>query len=233
MTPTRGTGRATALQAVLLDMDGLLVDSEPLWFHAEADAFARLDAGREWTHEDARRLVGQQIIRSAQIIAEAAGSAEPAEHVRDWMVDAIVGSLRKEVPFKPGAAELLTRLRDAGVPAALVSSSYRRLLDPVLLAVPEQSIAVSVAGDEVMRGKPDPEPYLRACQLLGVDPSGCVVLEDSPTGSQAGVAAGCVVVQVPDLVARPASAPWVERASLVDLGVAELKDLVRAHRQGS
>jgi HAD superfamily hydrolase (TIGR01509 family) len=107
--------------------------------------------------------------------------------------------LARRVPWKPGARSLLAELRAAGVPLALVSSSYRRLVDAVLGHLPAGTFATSVAGDEVRRPKPSPEPYVTAAARLGVDPRDCVVLEDSPTGVAAGEAAGAVVVAVPDL----------------------------------
>jgi HAD superfamily hydrolase (TIGR01509 family) len=110
-------------------------------------------------------------------------------------------------PPMPGADRLLADLRGLGVPLALVSSSYRVLVEAVLQhgAGP---FDVVVAGDEVTCGKPDPEPYVLAARLLGVDPSRCVVLEDSPSGVASGEAAGCAVVAVPSvpgvvLAARP------------------------------
>jgi HAD superfamily hydrolase (TIGR01509 family) len=218
----------TRLAAVLFDMDGLLVDSEPLWYPVEAQAFARLGAPRRWTFEDSRQLVGNDLEVSARMLLDAAGAPDVSpDQVVSWFVEAMAARLSEGLPWKPGARELLGAVRAAGLPAALVSMSYRRLLDLVLAGVPDGAFAASVAGDEVTHGKPHPEPYLRACELLDVAPPTAVVLEDSPTGARSGQAAGCVVVQVPDLVAVPPDAHWHSVASLTELDVAALRDLVQ------
>jgi HAD superfamily hydrolase (TIGR01509 family) len=218
---------ATGLGAVLFDMDGLLLDSEPLWYPVEAEAFARLGGNGEWTFEDSRRLVGNDLAVSAGMLRDAAGAPEHSvEQVVTWFVEGMAARLAGGLPWKPGARELLAEVRAAGLPTALVTMSYRRLLDLVLAGVPDGSFVASVAGDEVTRGKPDPEPYLRACDLLGVEPRRAVVLEDSPTGARSGHAAGCVVVQVPDLVAVPPDAAWHRAGSLTDLDLAGLRALV-------
>jgi HAD superfamily hydrolase (TIGR01509 family) len=215
-----------ATWAVLFDMDGLLVDSEPQWFEVEREVFARLGGGRAWTAEDQHSLVGGSIVRSAGIMVDRAGSDRPAEQVVGWLVDAMLERLRHEVPWKPGARELLAALRVDGAATALVSSSYRALVDAVLAQLPSGAFDASVAGDEVRRGKPEPDPYLRALAVLGVPPSAAVVLEDSPTGALAGTAAGCRVVVVPDQPVLPDGHPWVERASLVDVTPSLLRGLL-------
>ena len=213
----------TSLQAVLLDMDGLLVDSEPLWFGVEAAVFRRLGATREWTHAEARSLVGNTLTTSAaQMISIVGADVEPSV-VAEWFVDGMGQTLAAGAPFKPGARRLLADLGAHGVPTALVSSSYRRLVDVVLAQLAAQAPAVSVAGDEVSRGKPHPEPYERALALLGASADRAVVLEDSPTGATAGDAAGCAVVVVPDLAPLPPAHPWtvVDSLERVDIGLLE------------
>jgi HAD superfamily hydrolase (TIGR01509 family) len=196
--------------AVLVDMDGTLVDSEPEWFAVESEVFARLGASRRWTLADADDLVGNALEVSAGMIVERSGS----------------GGDPSGVPLKPGAGDLLARLAREGVPVALVSSSHRRLVDVVVAGLPPGSFAATVAGDEVARGKPHPEPYLTACGLLGVDPSRTVVVEDSPTGARSGEAAGCRVVVVPDRAALPAGHPWVEVGSLTEVTPGWLRGLL-------
>lgn len=137
-------------------------------------------------------------------------------------------------PLRPGAADLLSALAAAGVPTALVSSSYRVLVDAALrglaAAAPGHRFAVTVAGDEVTHGKPAPEPYLRAAAALGADPGRCVVLEDSAAGVAAGAAAGCVCVYVPDpATPQPDRAlPAYRRASLAEVTPGWLASLVPA-----
>lgn len=213
---------------VLLDMDGLLVDSEPEWFAVEAAVFDRLGAGRAWTLTDAEELVGHALHVSAGRLVALAGSDRDPGVVADWFVDAMVDRMSAGVPWKPGARRLLVDLAAAGVRSAVVSSSHRRLVDTVLAQAPGGTVTASVAGDEVVRGKPSPDPYLQALRLLGAHPGQAVVLEDSPTGAAAGHAAGCRVVVVPDRVTLPDGHPWLEVASLTDLDVPVLASLVGA-----
>ena len=207
--------------AVLFDMDGLLVDSEPIWLEIEQELMSGF--GVDWTEDQAASLVGNPLPVSAEILIEAAGVEANAHELAQAMVDRMVVLLRRSVLWKPGAVELAAALRRAGVPVALVSSSYRRLVDAVLGHLPEGTFDVSVAGDEVRRPKPSPEPYLTAAARLGVDPRLCVVLEDSPTGIAAGEAAGAHVVAVPDqhpVAPRPGRSvlPTLEGVTPADLG---------------
>ena len=124
-----------------------------------------------------------------------------------------------------GARELLGLCAEAGLPCALVSSSYRVLVDACLIALGGSPFAISIAGDEVSDAKPHPKPYLLGAAALGVSPQSCVVLEDSATGATAGVAAGCTTVLVPSAhVPLPeADLGWTRVASLADLTVEELR----------
>jgi HAD superfamily hydrolase (TIGR01509 family) len=221
----------STLDAVLVDMDGLLVDSEPLWFDVESAVFARLGAGRAWTHAEARSLVGNALEVSAARMCELAGVEVAPSVVAGWFVDAMRERLEAQVPFKPGARELLADLNRSEVPCALVSSSYRTLVDTVVRRLPERTFRSTVAGDEVTRGKPHPEPYRRALDLLGVRAERAIVLEDSPTGATAGSAAGCTVVVVPDLAPLPEQHDWHVVASLTELDVAELRRLLGGDRR--
>lgn len=212
--------------AVLFDLDGLLVDSEPAWFEVERDVFARLGASRPWTPADQHRLVGGSITTSAQSMLRWAGSGLPPEQVVDWLVSGMAARLRRGVAFKPGARQLVGAVQEAGAATALVSSSHRVLVDAVLSRLPAGSFHATVAGDEVEHGKPAPDPYLRALSLLGLPASVAVVLEDSPTGARAGSAAGCVVVVVPDQPVLPDAHPWVQRDSLLEVTPGLLRGLL-------
>jgi HAD superfamily hydrolase (TIGR01509 family) len=219
----------TELGAVLFDMDGLLIDSEPTWFSVERDVFARLGAGREWTPIDAHRVVGKALeVSAAEILrsAEAEPTAANVEQVAGWLVEGMVALMGAGAPWKPGALTLLDELGQHGVPSALVSSSHRRLVDVVLDQLPSGAMAASVAGDEVAHTKPHPAPYLRALRLLDVQAEATVVLEDSPTGARAGQSAGCTVVVVPDLAPMPADHAWHEVESLAALDVTRLASLL-------
>jgi HAD superfamily hydrolase (TIGR01509 family) len=218
----------SGLRAVLFDMDGLLVDSERLWLEVETETMAWL--GGTWGPEQQEALVGGSLDRAVELMLALSGaSAAPAE-VGRRMLDGMVERLSGSVPMMPGAKELLAEVHAAGVPAALVSSSHRALLEPALDAMGRELFALSVAGDEVSRTKPDPEPYLTAAARLGADPGRCVALEDSPNGVAAAEAAGCVTVAVPCLLPiAPAPGRTVVQ-SLRDVDLRRLAELVDAPR---
>ena len=215
-----------APQAVLWDFDGTLADTEPLWISAEF-AVIEGELGAPWSMEHAERLVGSDLIEAATYMLDTIGRTdlEPAwmvSRILQRVVDAVTSS--EDMVWRPGALELLAELRAADIPCALVSASYRVLLDAVLDRLPADTFAVSVAGDEVTSGKPHPEPYQKACSLLGLEPADCVVLEDSVTGAQAGNAAGSVVIGVPNIVDIPPAPRRVIVPSLTDLDVASLAE---------
>jgi HAD superfamily hydrolase (TIGR01509 family) len=210
-----------ALRAVLFDMDGLLIDSEPLWFEVETDVMTRL--GGTWAPADQEALLGSSLDNAVRYFLERARvPADPAE-VGEWMLGGIVAKVRDHgVRIMPGAAELVAAVDAAGLPYALVTSSQRRFVDAVLDRTGLRFPAV-VTGTEVARSKPDPEPYLLAASRLDVPPSQCLVLEDSITGVTAAEAAGCFVVAVPTLGGiEPRAGRWV-RPSLTGVDVAWLR----------
>lgn len=185
-------------------MDGTLVDTEPLWFAAEGQMVARF--GGEWTAERAHRMVGLALMDGARVLQEY-GVDLPAEQIVEEMLDHVVAGLADGVVWQPGALELVEELARAGVPCALVTMSFRRFVDAVVAQAPAGAFAAVVAGDDVTIGKPDPEPYLHAARLLGVDPADCVAIEDSPPGITAALASGARTLGVEHIVAvepRPA-----------------------------
>ncbi len=216
VTPSPGTG----LAAVLFDMDGLLVDSEPLWYEVEAEIAEAL--GGRWHPADQAACVGGPLRATAsRILAKATGPATVGD-VETRLIDGMAARLAVGVPLRPGAGDLLAGLAQHRIPTALVSSSERRLMDIALAGLTQHIFDASVAGDEVHRRKPDPEAYLRAAALLGVDPTDCVALEDSATGVAAAEAAGCRCVVVPDLVPVAATPTRPVLSSLADIDVAAL-----------
>jgi HAD superfamily hydrolase (TIGR01509 family) len=218
----------SALQAVLFDMDGTIVDTEPYWIAAE---YALVEAhGGTWSDQHAHALVGNALLASGAYIREHGNvDLEPAAIV-DALLDDVVRAAGERMPWRPGARELLAALGRADIPAAMVTMSYRRLADTVVQAIAPEQFAVVVTGDEVLDGKPHPEAYLTAAARLGAQPQRCVAIEDSPTGIASARAAGCVVVAVPHHV--PISPePWLTVvSSLADLDVAALEALTRSGR---
>lgn len=157
--------------------------------------------GGTWSHEDALQLVGNGLIDSA-IILQNAGVDMDADAIISLLTDAVQESLRTQgVPFRPGARELLADLRAAGIPTALVTMSLRRMALGVVDLIDFEAFDLVVAGDDVDNPKPHPEPYLQAAALLDIDVADAIVIEDSPTGLRAGIAAGAVTLGVPHIVA--------------------------------
>lgn len=183
--------------AVLWDMDGTLVDTEPYWFAAEYQLVKSF--GNTWSEEHAHAVVGFDLLNTAAYIIEHGGVDLPPRDVVEYLLDAVITSCREGLLWRPGARELLDELHSLGIPCALVTMSWRRFAEAVLEKLPRSSFEVTVFGDEVTHGKPHPEPYLRAASLLNVEPSTCVAIEDSPTGVASAQAAGCRVIGVPNM----------------------------------
>ena len=217
--------------AVLWDMDGTLVETEPYWIQAEFELADRY--GGSWSTEHALNLVGNDLIDSARYIREHMGiDLEPSVIVEE-LLDSVISHVEREVPWRAGAVELLADLNAAGVPCALVTMSYRRFVAPVLAALPADSFAAIVTGDSVSYGKPHPEPYLKAARNLEVDPVECVAVEDSNTGARSAEAAGCTVLVVPNHVPVLPGDRRIFRDSLAELdhaSIAALRDSVDRNR---
>ena len=226
----RADPRAARPAAVLWDMDGTLVDTEPYWVASETAVVEDHGSG-SWSAEDALLLVGNDLLVSGSIVKDRGQVRLPVEEIVELLMDGVVSRIRQAVPWRPGARELLAALRAEHVPTALVTMSYERLVGPVLDSMPAGSFDVVVTGDNVAHGKPHPEPYLHAARLLGVDPGACVAIEDSPPGAASAEAAGCRVLVVENHVAVDPGPGRVFRPSLAGLTPADLAAL-RAPRDG-
>jgi HAD superfamily hydrolase (TIGR01509 family) len=195
--PAPDAGRPAA---VLWDMDGTLVDTEPFWFAAEGGLVRSY--GGTWTRRHAEDLVGSSMATTGRVM-RGAGVPLTDEEIVERLMDEVVERIHRGVPWCPGARELLARFREAGVPCALVTASYARLADPVVAALPPGSFQAVVTGDVVHHGKPHPEPYLTAASRLGVAAERCVVIEDSDNGARSAEAAGARVLVVENHVGVP------------------------------
>lgn len=204
--------------AVLFDMDGLLVDSEPVWYEVEYAVVERLGGGWNKAHQAA--CIGGTIDASCRYIIELTGASVSVEELTDMLLSDMIGHFRSSLPLHAGALDLLRAVHATGTPTGLVSSSYRVLVDAALASIDTHQFDVTVAGDEITNGKPHPEPYLTACARLGVDPAEVVVLEDAITGVMSAEAAGCTVVAVPSVAPIDESArrPVVNALADIDPG---------------
>ena len=216
----QGTTATPSPAAVLWDMDGTLVDTEPYWIAEEHLLVERY--GGTWTAEHAKALVGNDLRVSAAYIQEHGDVPLDVEEIVEVLLYGVVDRLRAHVPWRPGALELLQSLRQHRVPCALVTMSWTALAETFLAAAPDGAFQTVVTGDRVDRGKPHPDPYLTAAQLLGVRATECVAIEDSVTGVTSAEAAGVPTLAVPHVVPVPA-APGRSRAhSLTEITVADL-----------
>ncbi|HWM19329.1 MAG TPA: HAD-IA family hydrolase [Ilumatobacteraceae bacterium] len=185
--------------AVLWDMDGTLVDTEPYWINTE---YALVESyGSTWSDEHALALVGNDLLVSGAYIAEHGKVPLEPHEIVDRLLDGVVAQVEERVPWRRGARRLLAELNAAGVPCALVTMSWHRFVDPIVAQLPPGSFQTIVTGEDVTRGKPHPEPYLLAAAQLGVDATDCVAIEDSDTGMRSAIGAGCRVIGVPNVVA--------------------------------
>lgn len=201
--------------AVLWDMDGTLVDTERYWIECEFELVDRY--GDTWDLERAHALVGHDLRDSARILQQRGGVRLPVDDIVNFLLDGVIERVRRRVPWRPGARELLAELRSAGVPCALVTMSWQRFADAVVDTLPPNTFASVITGDMVERGKPHPEPYQMAAHSLGVHPHQCVAIEDSPTGMRSAVAAGCVTFVVPNVIEVPPGEGYTVAESLTTI----------------
>lgn len=191
------TADGSALQAVLLDLDGTLVDTEGFWWDVEREVFAEL--GHVLLEEHRQVVVGGPMSRSAAYLIEVTGADITVPELSEELKSRFTTRVEGGVPLMPGVRRLLTELVAHQVPTAVVSASHRVTIDHMLRPLGPEHFVFSIAGDEVTRTKPHPEPYLTAARRLGVEPTRCAVIEDTTTGVTSAEAAGCKVVAVPSV----------------------------------
>ena len=211
--------------AVLWDMDGTLIDSEPYWMKSEG-AFAKANNGN-WTEQDGLSLVGMSLYDSSKIIKEKVGSDLEPEQIIEQLTDEVAAQLKQEILWRPGAKELLELLRKKKVKTALVTMSMHRMAKQVAYSICFDAFDVIVAGDDVMHGKPHPEAYLKAAELLGVKPEDCVAFEDSISGLRSAEAAGTKAVGIKNIVEIPAQPGRILWSTLEGVTLSDLRRLFK------
>ncbi|MEV5747056.1 HAD family phosphatase [Actinoallomurus sp. NPDC052308] len=207
------------MNAVVFDLDGVLVDSEPVWEEVRRAFVA--DHGGRWQPDTQQRLMGMSTSEWAAYLSGELGVRMPADEVARGVVEQMARRYEDGVPLMPGAVEAVRRLASRW-PLGLASSSPRALIDVVLdrtgLA---ESFRATVSTEEVARGKPAPDGYLLAARRLGVDPVGCAAVEDSSNGLRSAHAAGMRVIAVP----HPRYPPAPDALALAAYVAEDLEDL--------
>lgn len=222
------TVRDTAVQGVLWDMDGTLLDTEPYWMAAENELVTA--HGGSWTHEDALGLVGSALPDSAAVLQRAGVDLE-AREIIDWLSRRVMDGINNHVQWRPGALELLEELHVAGIPCGLVTMSEGPMATQVLSKLPKKYFSFQVTGDQVSKGKPHPDPYLLGLERLAamvpdLEAHRVIGIEDSAPGIASASAAGLTSVLVPHLGQVPESELWHSIDSLEQVRLPTLSSLI-------
>lgn len=220
-------------KAVLVDMDGTIVDSEPLWLASEYEVMDALQG--PWGQADQEFCLGGPLERVVAHMILRSQTTRSHEDVQELLLSSVERRMRESaLAWRPGARALLAECVDLGIPLALVTASWRRLVDAMHDGIAKdlgfEPFTVIVAGDDVTESKPHPEPYLTAAELLGALPADCLALEDSPTGIRSAVTAGCSVVAIPHMAPVPDDLNPVTVQTLEGLDLATLWGRTRAHQ---
>lgn len=188
----------TTLGGVLWDMDGTLIDSEPLWMAAETSMLDQY--GLTMSEEDRDRLIGSGLWDAAEMFQAIGIPLSADEIVEQWVSHVLSGLRGSDIVWRPGARELLASLKAVGVPCALVTMSMSVMTEVVVSLLPEGTFSAIVAGDHVVHAKPHPEPYHRGAEALGIPIERCLAFEDSPPGLRSAFDSGAVAIGVPNLL---------------------------------
>jgi HAD superfamily hydrolase (TIGR01509 family) len=212
-------------------MDGTIIDTEPHWMDAETQLIESF--GGSWSHQEALSLVGQGLWHSARVL-QSRGVTLTEDEIIDHLTVIVMEKLRAGgLPWRPGARELLLELRDAGIRTALVTMSVAKMAHLVAETIDFDAFEVVVAGDDVEHSKPHPAAYLRATELLGVDPADCVAIEDSPPGVASASAAGAATIGIPLHVPLLDDGSFTVWPSLAGRTVSDLAAVLASAKSGA
>lgn len=221
---------AESLAAVLWDMDGTLIDSEPYWFESQIELCGRY--GVQWDETDGLKMVGQGLEVSAKILQDAGIPLSIPEIIQD-QIAFVSRRMGERVPWRPGALDLLAELKSAGIPCAMVTMSHQSEAEFVAERAGEGMFREVVGGDTVERAKPDPLPYREGAKRLGVDIGACVALEDSLPGIASASSSGAAAIAIPLMVEIPESPEYVIWSTLEGRTVADLREVLRERQEKS
>ncbi|MEO7147569.1 MAG: HAD family phosphatase [Terrimesophilobacter sp.] len=208
--------------AVLFDMDGTIVDTEPYWLRAERELVGSF--GQSWTTQDGFALVGSGLALSAQFLQKR-GVDLHEDDIIDRLTARVLQQAMEHIPWRPGAVELLRALNEAQIPTALVTMSMRPLAEHIATSLDFTAFQAIVTGGDVENPKPHPEPYLRAAETLNVQITDCLAIEDSPPGLASATASGAAVVGVPAHVPLTESPTYTLWDTLAGRSIADLTNI--------
>lgn len=214
-------------EAILWDMDGTIVDSEEYWINAECELVELF--GGTWSHKDGLDLVGNGLPQTALKLQQH-GVQLSIDEIIQALTNRVLEQMEIAVPWRPGAVELIHQFHSAGIPQALVTMSIERMARSVVAMIPGLPLTEVVAGDNVIKSKPDPEAYLLGAEKLGVDIRKCVAFEDSPSGCRSAYAAGAVTVGVTNLVSLEEIPTDITLDTLVGVSLAQICEMFAAKR---
>jgi HAD superfamily hydrolase (TIGR01509 family) len=221
------------MRAVLFDMDGTIIDSEPYWMVAERELVESF--GGSWSDEQGYALVGSGLWNSASLI-KAAGVDLELDDIVHHLSDRVLAQIDEAVPWRPGVRELFSSLVDHGIPCALVTMSLRKnavaLVDAVAREMGYPVFSAIVAGDDVESPKPNPEAYLKGATALGLDVRDTVALEDSAFGAASAFSAGAVTIGIPLHVGIPETSVHEMWTTLEGVSASDLDAVWVRHRRG-
>ena len=207
------------IEAVVFDLDGVLIDSEPVWEQVRRRVVA--EHGGHWDPDTQDRLMGMSTGEWSRYLSEDLDVALSPDQVAETVITAMADRYREHLPLLPGAVEAVTRIAERWT-VGLASSAPRSLIETVLDASGlRPKFAATVSTEEVARGKPAPDAYLTAADRLGVPPAACAAVEDSSNGLRSAAAAGLVVIAIPQQKYPPAP-DALKQARLVLGGLDEL-----------
>jgi HAD superfamily hydrolase (TIGR01509 family) len=219
LNPTSATLTVNGVEAVIFDLDGVLLDSEQLWNQSK-QAFVRATGGH-WRDDAPRAMLGMSSTEWSRYMRDELGVPAPQEEINRGVVARMEERYRSGLPLLPGAVEAVRGLA-VHWPVALASSANREIIDLVLeLSGLAETFAVTVSSDEVPRGKPAPDVYLEAARRLGVAPARCVAIEDSGNGLRSAAAAGLTAIAVPN----PHYPPGADALALAAATITTLREL--------